>query len=196
MSRVLVTGASGFVGRHLLEVTDGGKDLYPEIKRRATKLNAEARENWDNEAWHRQVAADVASTLRGLIEAIDLAQPWRRARMLAFAHPDLDPQGAGFHINQSLIAVGSGGTGGLSRRQLIGRALALGGGASLTEVLGPAQFLSSADAAATSPRASACVWSMRTARCVREDAPTSSAKKTGHSTCSYSGPTKTMRSAH
>ena len=35
--------------------------------------------------------------------------PWRRARMLAFAHPDMDPQGAGFHINQSLIAVGTGG---------------------------------------------------------------------------------------
>jgi cell division protein FtsW len=35
--------------------------------------------------------------------------PWRRARMLAFLHPDLDPQGAGFHINQSLIAVGTGG---------------------------------------------------------------------------------------
>lgn len=35
--------------------------------------------------------------------------PWRRARMLAFLHPGLDPQGAGFHINQSLIAVGSGG---------------------------------------------------------------------------------------
>ena len=35
--------------------------------------------------------------------------PWRRARMLAFMHPDFDPQGAGFHINQSLIAVGTGG---------------------------------------------------------------------------------------
>jgi cell division protein FtsW len=35
--------------------------------------------------------------------------PWRRARMLAFVHPELDPQGAGFHINQSLIAVGTGG---------------------------------------------------------------------------------------
>jgi cell division protein FtsW len=35
--------------------------------------------------------------------------PWRRARMLAFMHPDLDLQGAGFHINQSLIAVGTGG---------------------------------------------------------------------------------------
>jgi cell division protein FtsW len=29
--------------------------------------------------------------------------------MLTFMHPDADPQGAGFHINQSLIAVGTGG---------------------------------------------------------------------------------------
>ena len=35
--------------------------------------------------------------------------PWRRARMLAFLNPDADPQGAGFHIIQSLIAVGTGG---------------------------------------------------------------------------------------
>jgi cell division protein FtsW len=34
---------------------------------------------------------------------------WRRQRILAFLHPDADRQGAGFHINQSLIAVGSGG---------------------------------------------------------------------------------------
>jgi cell division protein FtsW len=34
---------------------------------------------------------------------------WRRQRMLIFLHPDSDPQGAGFHINQSLIAVGTGG---------------------------------------------------------------------------------------
>jgi cell division protein FtsW len=35
--------------------------------------------------------------------------PWRRQRMLAFLNPASDPQGAGFHINQSLIAVGAGG---------------------------------------------------------------------------------------
>ncbi len=35
--------------------------------------------------------------------------PWRRARMMVFLHPEADPQGAGFHINQSLIAVGTGG---------------------------------------------------------------------------------------
>ncbi|MGA2251344.1 putative lipid II flippase FtsW [Terracidiphilus sp.] len=34
---------------------------------------------------------------------------WRRQRMLVFLNPDSDPQGAGFHINQSLIAVGAGG---------------------------------------------------------------------------------------
>jgi len=35
--------------------------------------------------------------------------PWRRARMMVFFNPDADPKGAGFHILQSLIAVGSGG---------------------------------------------------------------------------------------
>jgi cell division protein FtsW len=35
--------------------------------------------------------------------------PWRHRRLLVFLSPDADPQGAGFHINQSLIAVGTGG---------------------------------------------------------------------------------------
>jgi cell division protein FtsW len=39
--------------------------------------------------------------------------PFRRARMLAFVDPQLDPKGAGFHIMQSLIAVGTGGIHGL-----------------------------------------------------------------------------------
>jgi len=39
--------------------------------------------------------------------------PWRAARMGAFIHPFRDPQGAGFHIIQSLIAVGTGGLSGL-----------------------------------------------------------------------------------
>src|SRR5215813_707655 len=34
---------------------------------------------------------------------------YRNARLLAFLHPDQDPQGAGFQLSQSLIAVGSGG---------------------------------------------------------------------------------------
>jgi cell division protein FtsW len=39
--------------------------------------------------------------------------PWRRARMLAFVNPESDPRGTGFHILQSLIAVGTGGIRGL-----------------------------------------------------------------------------------
>src|SRR3954453_9760469 len=35
--------------------------------------------------------------------------PWRLARMVVFFHPERDPQGIGFHIIQSLIAVGTGG---------------------------------------------------------------------------------------
>ena len=35
--------------------------------------------------------------------------PWRLRRVLVFLNPDADPQGAGFHINQSLIAVATGG---------------------------------------------------------------------------------------
>jgi len=34
---------------------------------------------------------------------------YREARLMAFLHPDSDPQGAGFQLLQSLIAVGSGG---------------------------------------------------------------------------------------
>ena len=39
--------------------------------------------------------------------------PWRLARMKVFLDPNSDPQGAGFHIYQSLIAVGTGGLTGL-----------------------------------------------------------------------------------
>ncbi|HVW79202.1 MAG TPA: putative lipid II flippase FtsW [Alloacidobacterium sp.] len=38
---------------------------------------------------------------------------WRRDRMLAFINPESDPLGKGFHIIQSLIAVGTGGLHGL-----------------------------------------------------------------------------------
>jgi cell division protein FtsW len=38
---------------------------------------------------------------------------WRAARMKAFLNPEADPLGTGFHIMQSLIAVGTGGVRGL-----------------------------------------------------------------------------------
>lgn len=39
--------------------------------------------------------------------------PYRAARLTVFLHPELDPQGIGYHINQALLAVGSGGWFGL-----------------------------------------------------------------------------------
>jgi cell division protein FtsW len=50
-------------------------------------------------------------TLPPLI-ALLIFVPWRLKRVLAFLNPDADPQGAGFHINQSLIAVATGGISG------------------------------------------------------------------------------------
>lgn len=34
--------------------------------------------------------------------------PYRVARLMIFLHPELDPQGVGYHINQAILAVGSG----------------------------------------------------------------------------------------
>lgn len=35
--------------------------------------------------------------------------PYRAARFFVFLNPELDPQGVGYHINQALLAIGSGG---------------------------------------------------------------------------------------
>ncbi len=35
--------------------------------------------------------------------------PYRTARLMTFLHPELDPQGIGYHINQAFLAIGSGG---------------------------------------------------------------------------------------
>lgn len=39
--------------------------------------------------------------------------PYRLQRFLVFLNPDLDPQGVGYHVNQALLAIGSGGVFGL-----------------------------------------------------------------------------------
>jgi len=39
--------------------------------------------------------------------------PYRLQRLTVFLHPELDPQGVGYHINQAFLAVGSGGFWGL-----------------------------------------------------------------------------------
>jgi cell division protein FtsW len=45
--------------------------------------------------------------LPGLI--VLLLVPWRLKRLMVFLHPESDPTGNGFHIYQSLVAVGAGG---------------------------------------------------------------------------------------
>ncbi len=54
------------------------------------------------------IVGAVAAALPPLAALLFMVR-WRRERMLAFLHPDANPLGAGFHINQSLIAVGTGG---------------------------------------------------------------------------------------
>ncbi|MFA6131722.1 MAG: putative lipid II flippase FtsW [Patescibacteria group bacterium] len=46
----------------------------------------------------------------GLLIAV---APYRAARFTTFLYPELDPQGVGYHINQALLAIGSGGFFGL-----------------------------------------------------------------------------------
>ncbi len=37
------------------------------------------------------------------------AAPYRAERLMTFLHPELDPEGIGYHVNQAILAVGSGG---------------------------------------------------------------------------------------
>lgn len=45
--------------------------------------------------------------------ALVLLAPYRAARLTTFLHPELDPQGIGYHINQAFVGIGSGGWFGL-----------------------------------------------------------------------------------
>jgi cell division protein FtsW len=49
----------------------------------------------------------------GGLWAIIKISPYRADRLTTFLHPEQDPQGIGYHINQALLAVGSGGWFGL-----------------------------------------------------------------------------------
>lgn len=42
-----------------------------------------------------------------------IVAPYRAARLMTFLHPELDPLGIGYHINQAFLAIGSGGWFGL-----------------------------------------------------------------------------------
>jgi len=43
--------------------------------------------------------------------------PYRAERLMTFLHPELDPEGIGYHINQAFLAIGSGGWFGLGLGQ-------------------------------------------------------------------------------
>lgn len=49
----------------------------------------------------------------GVIAFLVKTSPYRAARFMTFLHPELDPQGVGYHINQAILAIGSGGILGL-----------------------------------------------------------------------------------
>lgn len=50
----------------------------------------------------------ITAGIAGLALLITAA-PYRAARFTTFLRPELDPQGIGYHINQALLAIGSGG---------------------------------------------------------------------------------------
>ena len=43
------------------------------------------------------------------VQRVHVLKPYQRERLTSFIHPDADSQGSGYQVNQSLIAVGSGG---------------------------------------------------------------------------------------
>ena len=60
--------------------------------------------------WHMGALAGLG--VAGLAFMVAIA-PYRAARLTTFLHPELDPQGVGYHINQAFLAIGSGGFFGL-----------------------------------------------------------------------------------
>jgi len=57
--------------------------------------------------------ASLAVLGSGLFWLLIKIAPYRAARLMVFLRPELQPQGIGYHINQALLAVGSGGWFGL-----------------------------------------------------------------------------------
>jgi cell division protein FtsW len=51
----------------------------------------------------------IAATGVGLVAAMVAAAPYRLARFTSFLHPEADPLGAGYHVSQAFLAIGSGG---------------------------------------------------------------------------------------
>ncbi len=60
----------------------------------------------------RNLLMIFAGGVAGVIALIKVA-PYRMNRLTTFLHPEIDPQGIGYQINQALLALGSGGLFGL-----------------------------------------------------------------------------------
>ncbi|MBL7141897.1 cell division protein FtsW [Patescibacteria group bacterium] len=54
-----------------------------------------------------QVSFLIIGLFSLLVVSIKVA-PYRLARIMAFLHPEIDPQGIGYHINQAILAISSG----------------------------------------------------------------------------------------
>lgn len=61
--------------------------------------------------------ATLAAAGAAVLAVFILSSAYRRERILTFLNPDADPLGAGFQVNQSLIAIGSGGLTGVGLGQ-------------------------------------------------------------------------------
>ena len=70
----------------------------------------------------------------GLFGILIAQAPYRAERLMTFIHPELDPQGIGYHINQAFLAIGSGGWFGLGFGQSLQKF------AYLPEVMGDSIF--------------------------------------------------------
>ncbi len=60
----------------------------------------------------RQIVAFVGLGV-AFVAIVAKVEPYRLARLLVFMNPNIDPQGIGYQLNQSLLAVGSGGLWGM-----------------------------------------------------------------------------------
>lgn len=63
---------------------------------------------WVGGAAFSHVLGIVALGVAGILLLAKIT-PYRAARLTVFLHPELDPQGIGYHINQAFLAIGSGG---------------------------------------------------------------------------------------
>lgn len=57
--------------------------------------------------WHHLLLMALSGT--AIFGLLFTAARYRLARLIAFLHPELDPRGIGYQINQALLAVGTGG---------------------------------------------------------------------------------------